>query len=171
MYSDQFLSSVNDVITLEGRELIFKFFITFSRFECAMKNTLLFTISSAHSVRPNWDRFINSISDNFDKERTPELLNAVQYLISNPPKRQQIISGQLRWVNRTLPPQTSICMQLGLHIRSVRNNLFHGGKFVGSYEPDISRNYILINSCLIILDEWLRLNVEVKNHFLTRIVA
>ena len=38
----------------------------------------------------------------------------------------------------------------GIYIRTVRNNLFHGGKFVGSYEPDISRNYTLINNLSLI---------------------
>lgn len=171
MYSDQFLNIVDGTITPQGKEIIFKFFITFSRFECALKNTPTFRLVNNNSVRPNWDRFINSISDNFNKDRTRELLDAFDYLIANPPKRQQIINGQISWQIITLPPHTSMCIRLGIYIRTVRNNLFHGGKFVGSYEPDISRNYILINNCIIILDEWLSLNVDVKNHFLTRIVA
>ena len=171
MYSDQFLHIVDESIDPQGKELIFKFFISFSRFECALKNTLIFTLVNNNNVRPNWDRFINSISDDFQPNRTPALFDAVDYLITNPPKRQQIANRQLSWQNLTLPPQTSMCMRLGIYIRTVRNNLFHGGKFVGSYEPDISRNYTLINNCLIILDEWLSLNEDVKKHFLTRIVA
>ena len=59
-----------------------------------------------------------------------------------------------------------ITIELGLHIRTIRNNLFHGGKFKGIYQEDISRNYILLQSAMIILNEWLDLNEDVKTLFL-----
>jgi hypothetical protein len=59
--------------------------------------------------------------------------------------------------------------KLNLSIRDIRNNLFHGGKFNGNYQEDVSRNYILLKNSIIILDEWLSLNETVKQNFLTPI--
>ena len=79
MITKRFIDKLNQSVTIEGQNLIIEFFITFSRFECALKTS-------------NFANGNNALS-----------------------------------------------------IRDVRNNLFHGGKFNGNYQKDVSRNYILLH--------------------------
>ena len=47
------------------------------------------------------------------------------------------------------------------HIRRVRNNLFHGGKFGGNWlEPD--RSKLLLTYSLMILNELIKLNARLS---------
>ena len=165
MITKQFLEKLNATITVEHYNIIVEFFIIFSRFESALKASGC--TNGSVKVSANWDSFIERISNNFDPERTEKLKNAVEYLIQNPPKKQSIVNAELGWTNRfpqpnTLPPIT----QLNLSIRGVRNNLFHGGELNGNYQTDLSRDFTLITSSIIVLNEWLGLDETVKDYFL-----
>ena len=170
MITRDFQLIFEEAIELEGRMLVFEFFIAFSRFECALLNTIEFATRHNNKTVPNWDKFISTIKDSFNQNRTNELNKAIEYIITNPPKIHQLENDQLVWLPRNINHNTPLITQLSLHIRTIRNNLFHGGKFNGVYEPDVSRNYRLIRSSLIILNEWLSLNESVKNKFLERII-
>ena len=169
MLSREFLQDFNEVINPDGRDLIFEFFITFSRFECALINTPEFRNMRNNKVTANWDRFTSSINFQFNRYKTEELDRAVDYLVTHPPKIRSVNDNQLTWRDRNIPEGTLLTNELGLHIRTIRNNLFHGGKFNGVYEPEISRNDILIRNALVILNEWLLLNQTVQNNFLERL--
>jgi len=165
MITKQFIASLNGSITDEGLSLINEFFITFSRFECALKASGFYNVNNG-KVTANWDTFIRSIRDTFDKERTNEIKNAVDYLIQHPPRIQSIENDRLVWNDRNFNQNEPLENKLCLSIRDIRNNLFHGGKFQGNYQEDVSRNYKLLNSSIIILNEWLRLDESVKVNFL-----
>ncbi|MCQ6960424.1 hypothetical protein [Mucilaginibacter aquariorum] len=167
MITDIFLQKVDNEIANDGKKLIVNFFISFSRFECALKTSIVFANGDENKVEANWDRFVVSISQDFNPDISKELKEAVEYIIENPPKIQAIANKQLIWRARVFHQNTSDINKLCLHIRDIRNNLFHGGKFNGNYEPDISRNYILINSAIIILNAWLALNDSVKKDFVS----
>ena len=142
-----------------------EFFIIFSRFECALKASN-FANGNNERVSANWYTFINSINPNFDSDKTPELKQAVDYLINNPPKIQNLDNGHLRWRDRPFKENDQLITKLSLSIRDIRNNLFHGGKFHGNYQEDVSRNYILLKNSILILNEWINLNESVKHNFL-----
>lgn len=165
MTTKTFIDSLNNTITSEGQTLILDFFITFSRFECALK-TSNFCAGDADKVSANWDAFIATIRAAFDKNKNTQLDQAVGYLIRNPPRIQMINNGQLGWRDRVFSQNEPEIKKLSLSIRDIRNNLFHGGKFNGNYETDISRNYILLKDSIIILNEWLALSEAVRNNFL-----
>ncbi len=164
MITKTFIDRLNKSITIEGQTLILEFFITFSRFECALKASN-FTSGNIDKVFANWDTFIASIRDTFDKNNNKELRQAVDYLIKNPPKIQMIDNGQLGWRDRIFNSEDPEINKISLSIRDIRNNLFHGGKFNGNYQVDISRNYILLNNAIIILNDWLRLSDQVRLNF------
>lgn len=163
--SKNFLKKVDNQITPEGKNLIIEFFITFSRFECALKSSIEFAKGGEKKVEPNWDKFASSISENFNHTKNLKLRNAVEFILQEPPRIQILDNGELNWRHREFELNTPVIQKLCLHIRDIRNNLFHGGKFNGIFEIDVSRNYKLINSALIILNDWLTKNDIIKTNF------
>ncbi|MBU2922226.1 hypothetical protein KO504_12805 [Winogradskyella psychrotolerans] len=170
MTSDIFINHFNETISEEGKKILIDFFVTFSRFECALKSTIEFASVNNQKVSPNWDLFIISIRDIFNSEKTQDLNEATNFILNFSPRVQTLNNNNLEWIEREFSPNTSDINKLNLHIRDVRNNLFHGGKFNGNYQQDVSRNYRLIKSSLIILNEWLELNEDVQTNFLKEII-
>lgn len=165
MITRRFLDKLNETITIKGQRLIIEFFIIFSRFECALKASGFHNENNGR-VTANWDTFVASIREEFDSERTDTLKSAVDYLTQHPPKVQAINGNSLVWNERNFNQNEPIVNRLCLSIRDIRNNLFHGGKFQGNYQEDVSRNYKLLKSSIVVLNEWLRLNDIVKDNFL-----
>lgn len=144
--STPFLDSVYEQVDFD-RELVFKFFIVFSLFEYALKRARFRNESG--DVMPDWEKFAREIENRFDRQASPEIEEAVDYLLNKPPKRQ-VVNGTLIWQERTRPTGKTDYEWLSLIIRAVRNNLFHGGKFI--YERP--RDTLLIQHSLTILEAW-----------------
>lgn len=69
------------------RELVMNFFITFSRFEYALKRAGY--IHNREDAQANWEKFLKVHKSKFLADcQTNELRNAVDYLKSHPPKKQ-----------------------------------------------------------------------------------
>ena len=149
-----------------GESVIFDFFITFSRLECALKNTKRFL--HPHHAEAQWEKFAKIIAPSFNSDQTPGLRSAVDYIINNPPKKQVINAGILTWSDCILNGSFSTTGKLCVYIRRIRNNLLHGGKFNGNYNPD-SRNFQLISYSTLILNQMIELDEEVKTNFLSDI--
>jgi hypothetical protein len=164
MTTEQFKTYVKETLTPEGWELITEFFISFSRFECALKESG-FTNGGANSVTPNWDRFVSNIKSKYYLPKSLQINDAIDYIIGQPPKIQILINGRLTWRNRVFSSGDDEIIKLKLSICDIRNNLFHGGKFQGIYEEDVSRNYMLLRSSITILNYWLTLNTRVNQLF------
>jgi len=165
MTTKDFTENFIGTISTEGKELIVEFFISFSRFEYALKVSVVFANPTDKKVEANWDRFASSIKDIFKPEANEELKGAVDFILSQPPKVQSMTNGHLGWRTREFDNNPAISLKLCQHIRDIRNNLFHGGKFNGNFQPDISRNYELLRSAIIILNNWLSLNATVRDKF------
>lgn len=166
MTSKTFIRQLNQTLTEEGQNLINEFFVTFSRFESALKATG-FANGDIYRVNPNWDTFTASIRDSFDDVEKPEYLTtAIEYLSNHPPRVQNYENGQLGWYGRDFQQNTPLINRLSLLIRDIRNNLFHGGKFNGIYQEDVSRNFFLLNYSIEILNFWLSLSEPVRQQFL-----
>lgn len=159
-FTEQFIDSIE----IDGTEIVFQFFISFARFECSLKNSL--TFATTHKPpRANWGLFLKTIKSNTDYHSSPTLRNAKDYIIDNPPKIQIKTTTAIDWTERLFEPKTTMETKLLQHIKDVRNNLFHGGKFNGIYKADESRNYMLINSSLIILNYWISLDQNILELF------
>lgn len=169
MISKEFIDRFNNDIAPEGRSIMNDFFIIFSRFECALKNSG-FTAVDRDKVSANWDSFVSSIKNDFKSDSNSELETAVNFIVNSPPRIQILTGSNLSWRNREFAINTPLINKLGLSIRDIRNNLFHGGKFNGSYQEDVSRNYKLLNASIIILNQWLELNDTVKRNFIAPVV-
>ncbi len=160
------IRSLNQTITVEGQSLINEFFVTFFRFECALKASG-FATGDIERVNPNWDAFTASIKQSFeDSQRNEPVSNAIEYLKNHPPGIQNYEDGQLGWHDRVFQSADPLINRLSLSIRDIRNNLFHGGKFNGNYQEDVSRNFLLLKHSIEILNYWLKLSPPVRQKFL-----
>ncbi|NPD44253.1 hypothetical protein [Lentimicrobium sp. S6] len=150
----------------KSKSILFDFFITFARLECALKNTERFLKPNKAEV--NWDEYAKFLSGPFKVENSDEIKNAVNFILNAPPRKQANNEGYLVWEEGIVDNNASLTYKLSIYIRRIRNNVLHGGKFNGDYNPE-SRNYKLINYSLIILNNWLELDKEVNTNFLSDI--
>lgn len=167
--SQKFLLEFRKQIESDEFDKIIEFYITFSRFECALKQSIEFANITGGKVEPNWDVFVSRIRLLFNSSSSSLLKSSVQYLLKNPPKKQAINDSTIQWADNLASETSPEINKLLYYIKNVRNNLFHGGKFNGNFSEDESRNHRLINSCLVVLNNWLELHQGVKNLFLSPI--
>lgn len=144
-----------DMTSIRNSHVIYNFFITFSIFEFSLKE-LGFRLSTrfgdVEGVKPDWNRFARETLADFNYLVDDKLKNAVSYLANNPPKHQILSQGCLEWVNTPKSAGENDSQYLLRLIKTVRNNLFHGGKY--PYDP--IRDTILLDNSLVILFYWAR---------------
>ena len=91
----------------------------------------------------------------FDSTHTQIFEDAVAYLSAQPPKKQVILNGKLDWSEVKQGDGEGSSDYILRLVRTVRNNLFHGGKFPNPTGPmaDTARDRALLENCLVILNE------------------
>lgn len=142
------------------RSLIFEFFWTFSLFEYALKREGFISCGNHQAASADWHCFEQSIRGRFSDERDGEFSQAIRFLLENPPKKQIVDSGRLAWrQQRRRSEQSEEDFVLSL-VRTVRNNLFHGGKDMTG-EIETERNEALLRSALQILRTCAQFNPSV----------
>ena len=159
--------------TRVDRDLLLNFFLTFSRFEYALKASRLFKRTSPQRIdpsrpteaQPDWDRFALSLRCAFQLDRTETLKQACEFILDSPPLKQIIINDAVSWETPVRPSHESDVEFLLRMVRCVRNNLFHGGKHNNEVHEDTERTEKLLKSSLTILDECLALSPNVKQAF------
>ena len=135
--------------TTINRDLVLEFFLVLSRMEFALKVTG-FAIGSETDVKPNWDGFAQELREDFNKEATPELLEASNYYLNLPPQKQVLQNGGLSW-SSAMPNNSAEIEKLLILVRRVRNNLFHGGKYNHQGHEETARNESLLRHGITIL--------------------
>ncbi len=149
-----------------NERLLADFLFVFSRFEFALKQAGFLVSSQAGAdAKPDWTCFAKRISAAYKSDDRPELRAAVEFLLSsNSAPRKQVVQsdGTLGW-ERTQTQRRDIDWVLIL-VRRVRNNLFHGGKYVGSFS-ELASDPKLIESSLIVLDACLDWHDEVQMYY------
>lgn len=111
-------------INLDTSKLAFDFFYWFSRFEYALKdNNYLKSHKVGEIAIPGWDQFIRTWEETYTISKEGE------ELLSSAPKIQVVMhDGQLEWISVKMAHQTSDLGKVIKLLKTVRNNLFHGGK-------------------------------------------
>jgi hypothetical protein len=164
-----FIKQVDSNIDFDS-QASYVFFITFSRFEYALKNCgyLKKTTAKIPKAESDWDNFARTNESKFNHKKNGELYNAVEYFISHPPKLQiRNSSGGVGWLDNNLYTEKN-CGDLEwllVMVRRIRNNLFHGGKYPGFPIEEPSRNKDLLNHSIIILNECLQLESRISDCF------
>ncbi len=146
-------------ISNEFAELIFEFFIVFSRFEYTLKHTGYLIIDDKNRVFPDWVTFCNKFGDQFQINNNELLTDAVIYYLTKPTKIEIFEEGQFKWGNNIRGNGESDFAWLLRSIRYTRNNLFHGGKFPIKPVRDPKLLYfgiVILYECLELNDELLR---------------
>jgi len=147
-------------------EVVMEFFVVFSRFEFALKKAGYLKTGRNESALPDWNDFAIKNEDKFDMEKDARLSEAWNYLDKEPPQMQIVNNGKLDFkIDERLNDKSSL-YKAALAIKTVRNNLFHGGKFPRSgIVDDPARKTELLKKCVILLEEMLDLDPDVKKEF------
>jgi len=147
------------------KDLACDYLAIFSRFEYALK-AAGFAQANRGYAEPNWGGFGQSIAATFNPAATPELAASVAYLLANPPQRQSYSAAAgLSWSAVPVAATASQAEQLVAYVRCVRNNLFHGGKFLAPPAGSPDRDFQLVSCSLIVFGELLPLNNDVERAF------
>lgn len=125
-------------------------FIEFARFEYCLKASG-FLKNCNGPAKPDWDSFSNccEIKKLFKEinDETAISCTKMRYLLKYPPKKQIANKGILSWEKA---PDISSSQDYFGAVKRVRNNLFHGGKFNGTFfEPDRSKNLLEAVLCIL----------------------
>lgn len=145
-------------------ELVCEFLAVFSRMEYALKAAQYLQTNDG-DAKANWDRFANSISCGFERIEDDKFREAVDYLSEQPPRKQVVREGTLRFEERAQEDGQARSQQVLLSVRTVRNNLFHGGKFLADGEVDGGRDTLLVRHSLTVLRHCVELDQEVGTHY------
>lgn len=156
-------------LTGDDSELVLQFFVTFSRFECALKRARFVRGDGYNNALPDWPKFANEKGNALLEDTTDmEFIEARAFLLREPPRKQILVrSGNyMQWRDNTKQDREGDAEYLLRLVRDVRNNLFHGGKYP---EEPVSgrrlRHSTLLQACLTILEKCLSLDDDVKYFF------
>ena len=149
------------------RELACEFLAVFSRMEYALKATPAYVGGDENRVDALWDRFANEINGAFEaiSREDKEFWEAVDYLLSRPPRKQVLRDAVLTFKDKVIDQNQRKAQQTLLMVRTVRNNLFHGGKHYPDGEREQGRNELLVRHSLEILKRSSSLSPDVRQRY------
>jgi hypothetical protein len=148
--------TVSDHVQID-HELLLEFFLLFSYFEFELKNNG-FARGDLERIAPEWDRFILSVENDFDSNYSSGIREAFEFFELNPPMRQVLINGSPGWSSFPWNLSHTDFKNLINCVRTVRNNLFHGGKFNNELFESSHRTTLLLTHSIVILNECIRLS-------------
>ena len=157
---DDFFANFERSIDFESF-LGIKFFLSFARFEYALKTSGFLENKSYAS--PDWNAYAESIEAQMNEK--PSIQESLEYFVAHPTKSQDNINGRVQYVETPFENQCSTFTWAIRMIKRVRNNFFHGGKYRDLVVEDSLRNTTLLNHSLIVLNECLKIDNEVSRHF------
>ncbi|WP_394179574.1 hypothetical protein [Marinomonas posidonica] len=138
-----------DELSEDLKNASFYFFYCFSRFEFVLKeNGFLKSEESGKNAEPSWEKFINMHNETY------KISDEATLLINLHPKRQIVLENkQLNWKPVGIGHCRNDLCKVVTMLRTIRNNLFHGGKH-GDKEVDCqSRNMLLLCEGKKVLDQ------------------
>jgi hypothetical protein len=134
------------------RELVLSFFWRFSVFECALKRSGFLLPGSNHAAQPDWSKFGMSIRGRFEAVRANGFQEALRKLKETSPRRQVFRDGQLGWEpikRQDSESEEEFVLRL---LKTVRNNLFHGGKYPDGPIDEVARDKEILRAALGVLE-------------------
>lgn len=135
-------------ISTDLRELAFDFFYWFSRFEFALKeNGFLRNEVPGSRAEPGWNSFVNRFEGYYT------LSDAGASLVRENPRRQMVGHHGFEFRYVDFDDQPSDLGRIVRLLKTVRNNLFHGGKHGAEGWDDPNRTRKLLTLSITILNE------------------
>lgn len=157
---NQFLSHVEDYGE-DLRALCFEFFYWFSRFEYALKERGYVKAGRYGEAQVAWGRFASERAGEYS------LSTEAKYLVEDPPQSQKYINGHCGWEETELDREKTELGKVLLVVKTIRNNLFHGGKASQKDWDDPSRNMFLLRNGKAVIDNLAQL-AEIESDYLRR---
>ena len=113
-----------------------------------------------NTAEPDWSAFEDGIRDS--ALGSESFKAAAKVLIGLAPKCQIVVDGKLGWETVEQGQADDVKHALFL-LRTVRNNLFHGGKYEhGGPVQDVARDTEILTAALALLGECYKLNEIVE---------
>lgn len=130
------------------RALAFDFFYWFSRFEFALKERrFLKNETIGARAEPDWDKFVKA------HRAAYVLSHAARALIAEKPRRQIVGDPEHDFEDVPFSPNTANLDRVVAYAKTVRNNLFHGGKHGHDQWDDPARTRRLLTLTITVLKE------------------
>ncbi|MGN2613013.1 hypothetical protein ACTFQ6_14720 [Aliivibrio fischeri] len=132
-------------------QLALKFFKLYAQYEFFLKENGYFVVHGS-KILVDWDKFVNEqIGADFLNEMGDASPSA-DFILEFPPKKQ-IVNEHNQVVWGDVPNNERNVQILFGHISRIRNNLFHGAKFNGTwFSPE--RNFLLISNAIVVLESF-----------------
>ncbi len=135
----------------EDRERLFGFLALFARWECALKSTG-YARTNGQFAMPDWDRFARDNEGAVGALADGNFVAARTFLLASPPRKQVLNNGTVEWRDNPRRQNETNAGYLFRVVKDVRNNLFHGGKFVTGIEPELARDRALVDHATRLLE-------------------
>jgi hypothetical protein len=148
------------------RDVVFRFFAVFSRFEYALKASGFVKKGRSGEALPDWESYATDLRGKFAEVGDERFKSACVYFAQRPPNTQVLTSRGLGWrINPRRQDDFDEKYLLRL-VRAVRHNLFHGGKYPREgLVPDVARNRELLEAGISVLQWCLALSPNVKEAY------
>lgn len=134
---------------LQDQARIFRFFATFSRWECALKRGEFARRGSYGQAEANWNAFADRVAEKLEYLESQDFVAGRDYLLTSPPRRLMFHDG---WQPNPRRSDETDARYLFRVIGDVRNNLFHGGKYGNVIMSDPARDRALIDHSTAVLN-------------------
>jgi hypothetical protein len=139
------------------RAKCFEFFYWFSRFEFALKENLYVKKGPNGIAAPNWERFERDFATRYVVDE------AAKDIFKHPPQRQMYVPpSAYDWRETTLSKKQTDLGKAILVVKTIRNNLFHGGKHDQKDWDDPDRNLFLLSRGIEVLDSFAALDAVIE---------
>lgn len=139
----------HDTVDTSLSQQAYEFFFWFSRFEAALKeNGYLQSERPGDRAEPGWQRFVQK----WEHQYVPST-EALRLVALAPAKQVVGANKSLTWAQTAVPQGASQLAASVLMLKTVRNNLFHGGKHGSLDWDDPQRTHQLLAAARPILDE------------------
>ena len=149
---------------------IFEFFIIFSRFEFALKESGFLVDKS--NAEASWDKFVSQYKDEFTVDE--KIKSSYEYLTSaeTRPNRQKTRKNtenpdeiSTYWDTLNLDTNSPELKKATDVIKVIRNNLFHGGKYGDKTWSDLERTSLLVTHSVTMLLSIVNLDEHLQVYF------
>lgn len=150
---------------VDDKDLVFSFFAVFSRFEYALKRGEF--LANKEVAEADWNAYAKALRGRFETVSAAGFQDAIAFLRQAPPQKQVVENGELTWRDSAHGNGEALEAYVLRLVCTVRNNLFHGGKFPYPVAtvPDVGRNRRLLESALTVLEGCLSLSPAVREKF------
>jgi len=135
----------------QERALVIEFFSTFAAAEYELKR-MGFIRRGSEDAQADWDAYASTVRQRFKVDGPPCLAKSWRLLTSNPPRKQVVQRGRLGWKEAGRPARISDAAWGLILVRRVRNNLFHGAKFILGPGDQFVRDRELVQAAMDVLE-------------------